>query len=63
VDPGGGHVAALIAGPDAARPDADPRRRGSLLGLRLIEDEWRLLRLLGAGEWATPSIEVWRAAA
>lgn len=63
VDPGGGHVAALIAGPGAA----DRTRIGATADhysvLRLIEDEWGLGRLRGAGDGATPSIEGWRAAA
>ena len=62
MDPGGGHVAALIAGPGAADRTLIRAAANHYSILRLIEDEWGLLRLRGAGDGATPSIEGWRAA-
>jgi hypothetical protein len=63
VDPGGGHVAAVIAGPGAANRTRIRAAANHYSVLQLIEDEWGLPRLRGAGDGATPSIEGWRAAA
>ena len=60
-DPGGGHVAALIAGPGAADRTVIRAAADHYSILRLIEDEWGLRRLRGAGHGATPTIEGWRA--
>jgi phosphatidylinositol-3-phosphatase len=63
VDPGGGHVAALIAGPGAADRTRIRTAVDHYSVLRLIEDEWGLRRLRRAGDEATTTIEGWRAAA
>jgi len=63
VDPGGGHVAALIAGPGAADRTRIRAAVDHYSVLRLIEDEWGLRRLQGAGDEATTTIEGWEAAA
>jgi phosphatidylinositol-3-phosphatase len=63
VDPGGGHVAALIAGPGAAERTRIRAAVDHYSVLRLIEDEWGLRRLRGAGDEATTTIQGWRAAA
>jgi hypothetical protein len=63
VDPGGGQVAAVIAGPGAADRTLIRAAANHYSVLRLIEAEWGLRRLRGAGNRATPSIEGWRAAA
>jgi phosphatidylinositol-3-phosphatase len=60
---GGGHVSAVIAGPGAAQGVRIRAAADHYSVLRLIEDEWGLRRLRGAGERQTPTIEGWRAAA
>jgi hypothetical protein len=56
-------VAAVIAGPGAANRTRIRAAANHYSVLQLIEDEWGLPRLRGAGDGATPSIEGWRAAA
>lgn len=58
---GGGHVAAVIAGPGAK----DRTKIRTVLDhysvLRLIEDEWGFRRLAHAADPSTPSIQGWKA--
>jgi phosphatidylinositol-3-phosphatase len=58
---GGGHVAAIIAGPGAKSGRRIGRRVNHYSLLRLIEDAWGLGRLAHASDAGTPTISGWRA--
>jgi hypothetical protein len=58
---GGGHVAAVIAGPGAKQRTKIRTAADHYSLLRLIEDEWGFPRLSHAGDSTTPSIEGWKA--
>lgn len=59
--PGGGNVAAIIAGPGAKSGVRIGRRVNHYSLLRLIEDAWSLGRLAHASDPRTPTIGGWRA--
>ena len=58
---GGGHVAAIIAGPGAKDRTKIRAAADHYSLLRLIEDEWGFDRLALAADPTTPSIQGWKA--
>jgi len=58
---GGGHVAAVIAGPGAKDSTKIRVAADHYSLLRLIEDEWGFGRLRHAADSTTPTIEGWKA--
>jgi phosphatidylinositol-3-phosphatase len=61
MDSGGGHVAAIIAGPGAKAGEQITSDADHYSILRLIEDEWGLKRLGSAADTTTPSVKGWKA--